>query len=310
MTECVWIHDLGKPLPDQPDRLLGGKGSRLAELAALRYNVPAGFVITTAVFEWVCREHKLPFDQWPSGFDPTDGNTAIQLMKATRVKVEEAALPPFLSSVMLTALDSIGAGLIAVRSSADSEDGQHDSYAGQFDTFLNVRRDTFLQAVHGCWASLYTDRALAYGRDKRRWPRMAIVVQKMVPADVSGVCFTRHPVTGDPDRLHIDAVWGLGESLVSGDVTPDAYEVDKRTTTVVSKTAGGQDRMAAASENGTTLIPVPPALAAREKLSAAALSEVVRTAIDLERLVGLACDIEWAIAGRSLFILQCRPITR
>ncbi len=229
-------------------KLAGGKGAALAKMIQAGFRVPDGFVITTAA----------------------------EIMDES------------LTDEILAAFDKLGAKKVAVRSSAIAEDGQKDAWAGQFDTFLNVKRDGLLEAIKKCRDSAGSERALAYAKNKGlESGGVAVVVQAMVPAEVAGVAFSVHPVTNNRNQMIIEAVEGLAESLVSGALTPDAYIIDKRSFKIV-------DSELTKSE------PI---------ITEAMLDKLASEISKIEGLYGFPVDVEWAFSKGQLFILQSRPIT-
>jgi pyruvate,water dikinase len=207
----------------------------------------------------------------------------------------------------------LGGGAVAVRSSAVGEDGAGASFAGQHATKLNVTTAFALRdAVRAVWESGRTSAALAYRAQLgvAGAPRVAVVVQKLVPADVSGVMFTRDPVTGADERV-IEASWGLGEAVVAGLVSPDRYRID-RSGRVIERAAGMKDLMISPrADGGVEEVEVAHALASAHALSDVQLAELHALANDCESVFGGGGhDIEWAYAGGALHLLQCRPVTR
>ncbi|MEV1046168.1 PEP/pyruvate-binding domain-containing protein [Streptomyces sp. NPDC049916] len=261
----------------------GGKAATLARLLAAGLPVPPGFVVPTAAYE-----------QAACGVDLADAAAAHHL----------ASLPPALADEIARALTQVtGDGHVAVRSSATSEDTAAATAAGQHETFLGVSgADRVADAVRRCWVSLWSERAVAYRRrraDAER-PTMAVLVQRLVDADVAGVMFT-----GDDVRL--EASWGLGESVVSGQVTPDSWTVSGGT--VTRRALGTKTTRMDRDQTGVVLREVEPADRERFCLT----DEDVTRLADLGRrtadLLGGPQDIEWAVTGSRIWILQARPVT-
>ncbi len=202
---------------------------------------------------------------------------------------------------------------VAVRSSALDEDGADASFAGQHDTYLNIRGvDAVLDAVRRCVLSASSAEALAYRRQRSLSVddvQMAVLVQQLVPADVAAVVFSANPISGNRDQVMINANWGLGESIVGGAATPDTFVVDKRGLEISSRDVARKDRMTVMTETGTAEADVPSDLQTRSSLDDAQIREVAQLAVMLESAVGHAVDVECAIAGNVLYLLQCRPIT-
>lgn len=209
---------------------------------------------------------------------------------------------------LLEAYRKLGAGLVAVRSSATAEDAADTSFAGQQETILGVEGEALIDAVERCWKSLHTERAVAYrarqGIDETQ-AAMAVVVQNLVPADVAGVLFTRDPQDPDGARMLAEASWGLGEAVVSGRIAPDRFQLDHDSGTVLDKQLGSKHfRIDAAGET-----PVPSELQVTFCLSDTALSQLAELGRAVEAYYGDARDVEWAYAGGVFHLLQARPIT-
>lgn len=188
---------------------------------------------------------------------------------------------------VLKEFDRLGVKKVAVRSSAVSEDGANDAWAGQLDTFLEVTRDQLIDMVKACFESANSDRARAYAKQKGvDAGQVAVIIQVMVQAEVGGVAFSVHPVTNNKNQMVIEAVSGLGEKLVSGSVTPDTYVIDKASGKITEKHLSGA-----------------------QNLSAKYLSELNKTVVSIEKLFNFPVDVEWAFFKSQLYILQSRPIT-
>jgi phosphoenolpyruvate synthase/pyruvate phosphate dikinase len=282
VPNILWLGDRACGDPAQ----VGGKSAHLSRLAA-DYRVPVGFCLTAAAFD---PDH-------PAG----------------------APLPAALAAALADAYEALSrrVGLpdvpVAVRSSALDEDGDLASFAGQHETELNlVGVDAVLGAIVRCWASGRNERALAYRKQQgldTEEVRLAVLVQQLVLADNSAVVFSANPITGNRDEVVVTASWGLGESVVSGTVTPDTWVVRKADLAVREERIGAKERMTVAVPGGTREVPVPRLLRQRASLSGAQISELARLAIGLEEKMGQHVDIEAAYAGEELFLLQCRPIT-
>jgi pyruvate,water dikinase len=202
---------------------------------------------------------------------------------------------------------------VAVRSSAVDEDGATRSFAGQYETYLNiVGIDAVAEAVVRCWASGHTARALAYRRGQDLAVAAmcpAVLVQQLVPADTAAVVFSANPVTGSRNEVVINAGWGLGESIVSGSVTPDTYVIRKADLAVVSRAIAEKRRMTVLAPTGTQEVPVPHQQQKAPSLDDGQVVELARLSMALESAMGWPVDIECAYRGRDLYLLQCRPIT-
>ena len=289
--------------------LAGGKGTNLGELVRLGFPVPDGFVVTTAAYDGFVAHNRLGETITRALREPQDNGATI------RAAFERAPIPPEIERNILAAYREHGEGPVAVRSSATAEDLPEAAFAGQQDTFLNISDEqALLDSIRRCWASLWTDRAIAYRERQRidqRTVKLAIVVQRMVFAEIAGVLFTANPVTGARDEVVIDASPGLGEAVVSGLVTPDHFVLRKRRWgwSIAERRAGLREvivraRLGGATEHmdGSADIDVPV-------LPDRALRRLARLGVAIERHFERPQDVEWAWASGELFILQARPIT-
>jgi phosphohistidine swiveling domain-containing protein len=287
----------------------GGKGANLGELVRAGLPVPPGFVTTTAAYDLHLERNGL-VERIPAllAAGETDGSTI-------RGALVTAGMPPEVADAVRAAYRALGEGAVAVRSSATAEDLPEAAFAGQQDTYLNVVGEAaLLEAVRRCWASLWTERAIAY-RQRQQLDhlaaRMAVVVQHMVPAETAGVLFTANPVTGARDEVVIDASAGLGEAVVSGLVTPDHYVLRKRLPRLKEWQPGRREVIIRARHGGGVEHLSMPADSgnAERSLTDRALRRLVRLGVAIERHFGGPQDIEWAWAGGKALILQARPIT-
>ncbi len=273
--------------------LAGGKGAQLGALMRTRgVDVPAGFVVTTDAYRRALASAPAVdalLDRL-ARLGPHDGTALGELSAQLRTAVGQVTIPADVAHAIAVALAGLGdAGAYAVRSSATAEDSAAASFAGQHDTFLNVvGADDVLERVRRCWASLFTEQAVAYrmreGFDHRA-VAMAVVVQRMVPAQVAGVLFTADPISGNRTVASIEATAGLGEALVSGLVTPDRFRV----------------RAGAVEEREP--VGACPVLSDEQVLRLAALGR------HIEAAAGCPQDIEWCLADGGFWVVQSRPIT-
>ena len=222
-------------------------------------------------------------------------------------------MPPEVAEAIVAAYAALGSPPVAVRSSATSEDLPTASAAGQQESYLNVRgRDQLLRAVRGCWDSLHGERAVAYRRQHRiseAEVTMAVVVQRLVSAEASGVMFTADPVTGDDSTMVINSGWGLGEAVVGGLVTPDTFAVDRRSRQLISQTVGAKTIMTVTTRTGTAERPVPTRRAYPGQPQPGQAEQLAGLGIRISELCQAPMDIEWCRVGDRLYILQARPIT-
>ena len=302
--------------------IVGGKGRSLAKLARAGFNVPGGFQLKTSAYRQFIADNDLQ-------------QKILQLARpavvSRRASFEQASadiaqlferheLPAEMVAEIAQAYNALdGQPAVAVRSSANAEDLPDLSFAGQQETYLNVTgSDAVVAAVRDCWASLWTSQAISYrhqnGIDQAS-VAMAVVVQIMVPSTVSGILFTANPATGERSEMIINASFGLGEAVVSGQVTPDTYIMDRETMTAKETIIGPKaQQIVADGEHGTRLQDTREDLRGLSSLSDGMLRELVEVALKIEQLNdGLPQDIEWAYAesdnGSVLSLLQSRPVT-
>jgi pyruvate,water dikinase len=199
-----------------------------------------------------------------------------------------------------------------VRSSATAEDSEEASFAGQQETYLHVRGvDDIVERIRDCWCSFFSERALFYRSKKGSLEDlgMAVVVQRMVEPDVSGVLFTIDPTKGRRDRMLVEAAFGLGEGVVSGQLTPDQYVLARDGRVKRTRLAPQPYAIVADPAGGTREVELPPEQAERRTLDEDQLARLARIGVDLEGRLGGPQDIEWAIQGDEIFVLQSRPVT-
>jgi len=312
----VWFDEVTKK--DIP--LVGGKGANLGEMTKANIPVPFGFIVTaTAYFDFL-QEAKLT-DKIRSlleSLDPNDSKKLQQVAAETKQVIMKAAMPSGIAREIKEAYAKMDGGSVAVRSSATAEDLPEASFAGQQSTFLNVQGvENVLAAVQGCWASLFEPRAIFY-RQQQGFDHfkvgLAVPVQKMVESETSGVMFTIEPVTSDSSKVVIEAVFGLGEAIVGGEVTPDLYVIDKEELKIITKKIGKQawklsrNPVADAKETNIKTL-LSPLEQTQQKLSDDDIFELVKLGKRLEEHYQFPQDIEWAKENNRLFIVQTRPVT-
>ncbi len=317
----AWFNEVGR----EDVGLVGGKGANLGELSRNGVPVPPGFIVTAEAFRKFLEYTGLGERIYPL-LDNLDVEDTVRLQEVSREimqMIESSEVPDFIENEIRIAYRRLGEIVsgsiigkdvwVAVRSSATAEDLPEASFAGQQATFLFVRGpESVVEHVKKCWASLFTARAIYY-RVKQGFPHrkvsIAVVVQKMVNSQVSGVMFTSHPVTGEPVIL-IEAAYGLGEAVVSGSVTPDEYVVDKKTLKIIDKKVVSQERMIVQKPGGgTEWVPVPPEKRSQQKLPDNKIVELAKIGRMIEDIYGFPQDIEWALEEGRLYIVQSRAIT-
>jgi rifampicin phosphotransferase len=269
----------------------GGKGANLGELTRAGLPVPPGFVLTTAAYR-----------AFTEGVEAGD-----------RSVFTSRPIPQEMAREITEAWTALGEVPVAVRSSATAEDLEGASFAGQQDTYLNVRgAAALLDAVRECWASLWTERAVAYRARQGIDPAevaLAVVVQRMVEADAAGVMFTANPTNGRRDEVVLSAAWGLGESVVGGTVTPDDLVVEKAGLRVAARTTADKAVMTVYAGERTAEIPVPDDRRREPVLDDKAAAVLAELGVRIEQHYGAPQDVEWARADGEFFVVQARPIT-
>ena len=307
------------PLDDVSATLeqVGGKGASLARMAAAGLPVPSGFHITTAAYQRFVAANALQeaILAAVSAASPDDPAGLENASASIRALFAHGTVPEEIAGAVRQAYAALGEGdlPVAVRSSATAEDLPDMSFAGQQETYLNMRGETMLlDAVRRCWASLWTARAIGY-RARHGIPpeqvSLAVVVQELVPADAAGILFTANPLTGAREQVMINAAWGLGEAIVGGQVTPDTVVLDKASGALTSQEISEKDAMTVRAAEGTREEPVPAVKRKQAVLSPAQAAELARIGARIETLYGRPMDIEWAMHADRIFIVQARPIT-
>ncbi|AUV81147.1 phosphoenolpyruvate synthase [Salinigranum rubrum] len=295
---------------------VGGKAASLGELTAAGLPVPPGFVVTAGTYRTFIEEAEIDEELFEAvDVDSEDSKALAGAHERAHELIMETPFPEDVAQEILEAYRSIddGEAFVAVRSSATAEDLPDASFAGQQETFLNVREDDLLQRVKECWASLFSQRAIYY-RNQKGFAHdkvdIAVVVQRMVDAEKSGVMFTSHPSTGEP-RIIIEAAWGLGEAVVSGAVSPDNYVVNRATQRTEDVTVADKKLMHVKdAETGETVERAVPDERREERvLSDEEIARLVDLGEEVERHYGQPQDVEWAIYDGEVYMLQSRPIT-
>jgi pyruvate,water dikinase len=303
---------------DNDLEVVGGKGRSLSKLIRAGFHVPDGFQIPTESYRRFVAENDLQ-ERILELAKPTIHEGAISFEQAsasiTQLFAEHELSAEQRAAISAAYHDLPGQPPVAVRSSANAEDLPDLSFAGQQETFLNVSgADEVAAAVKRCWASLWTAQAINYRHEMdidHRAVAMGVVVQEMVPSEVSGILFTANPVNGARSEMIVNSSFGLGEAVVSGQVTPDTYVVDRQTLAVSETIIGDKaQQIVAEGAQGTRMEEVTEKQRATASLSDAAVKELAELALRVEALFeGVPQDIEWAFVAGRLSLLQSRPIT-
>ncbi len=316
MDAVVWLEEVGK----EDLSIVGGKGASLGEMINIGVPVPGGFAVTAQAFrDFINRSgiaEKL-FDALK-----VDVNDQAQLIKAeenAKRLIMDAKVPEDIERAIKSRYEELSKRegkevFVAVRSSATAEDLPDASFAGQQETYLNMRGpDEVFNAVRKCWASLYGARAIFYRVEKgfeHEKVNLSAIIQKMVDSEKSGVMFSSQPSTGEP-LVVIEGAWGLGEAVVSGSVSPDNYIVDRATRKILSTYIATKEIMIIRDPktNKTVTIPVPPDKKNAKVLTDDEVIQLAKYAEILEKHYGIPQDIEWGVEKSKIYILQSRPIT-
>lgn len=318
LGEMSFIESLSSPIP--PDRaLVGGKAVGLSRMTTAGVPVPPGFTVTTQAYIDFVESNNLEntMDSLLTEIDFGDPDSVEAVSSRVRAHILEASMPNSVYSEIATAYRSLGDDLfVAVRSSGTAEDMGDASFAGLYDSFLEIRGvDDVVQAVQKCWASLWTARCLSYRNHlgiNHRQALVAVVVQEMVNAELAGVLFTANPLNARTDEIVINSTFGLGEAIASGIVTPDEYILDQQTLEVKRSVVGAKESRISRNPDGPGTFTrdntsAEKSVSTLSTKQAADLAQFGRRAVELAG--GLPQDIEWAYRDGEFFILQSRDIT-
>ena len=299
----------------------GGKGASLSDMARVGMPVPPGFVICTETFRRFLKFSGLD-EQIAGALQGLDVENSALLERVSSelvAQLETAVWPENLQEEILSAYHRLceefgGMAVVAVRSSAAAEDSQAASFAGQQETYLNIYGDeNIISKVLACWGSFFHPRAIFYRqqRGSLKDTNIAVVIQRMVNPDKSGVMFTVDPVQRRYDRIMIEAAWGLGEAVVSGLVTPDNYTVSKSDGQILSKFISRKTVMITREDHGIGCrhVELPPEKMQAQVLLDKEIDQLLSLGKMIENHFGSPQDIEWAIEGDNLYVLQSRPVT-
>lgn len=311
-ADVLWHKDISK----KDLALVGGKGANLGEMTQAGFPVPDGFVVTAQAYYHFIEANQLE-PKVRNVLEPLDVNDSQALQKAAKQVQEiivKAKMPEPLAKSITTAYEKLGKKTeVAVRSSATAEDLPDASFAGQQATFLNISgTKDVIEYVQKAWASLFEARAIFYRANKgfdHFKVGIAVPVQKMVQSDISGVMFSINPISNDQHTVIIEAIWGLGENIVQGTVTPDHYEVEKGTWDVIKVQPVEQTIEMVRQGGKTKNYPVPKSRQKQTKLTEKQMVELAKYATKLQQHYGIPQDSEWAIENGKIYLVQTRPIT-
>ena len=311
----AWFSEIHKE--DVP--LVGGKGANLGEMTNAGFPVPNGFVVTSKAYYEFIKENQLDVKiKHLLSSAKFDSSTALdKLSKQIKKMVTDGKLPEDVIKPVVTAYNKLGGvleyPLVAVRSSATAEDLANASFAGQQETFLNVKGDAvLLEKIKEGWASLFDARAIFY-RHQQHFDHIlvgiALVVQKMVESDKSGVMFTIDPVTNDKTKIVIESIYGLGELIVQGEENPDHYEVSKADFSIMSKKFSLQNKKMVKAGADNKIVKLSKSEGSKQKISDAQIIILAKLGEKLEKHYYFPQDVEWAIEKNQVFIVQTRSVT-
>jgi len=307
--------------------IAGGKGASLGEMTRAGIPVPPGFVILADAFEKFLEENEIgaDVDSILEKVNHKDTNSVDGASAEIQSIILNANFPKDIEVEVLDNFKELDAEYVAVRSSATAEDGSSASWAGELESYLNTTKENLLDNIKKCWASLFTPRAIFYRIEKNMHKdkvSVAVVVQKMIQSEVSGICFTVHPVTEDKNQMVIEAGFGLGEAIVGGIITPDNYVIDKTDFSIIDVYISEQLIMICRKQKvegrmGNVEISVPAGKREAQKLSGEKIVELAKICLNIEKHYGFPCDIEWAyednpstsLRAGKFYIVQSRPIT-
>src|SRR3989344_4253382 len=333
----VWFEEVDK----EDVGLVGGKGANLGEMLRAGFPVPYGFIVTSYAYFSFIEENKLSpkIKELLSGIDYEDSDKLDKIAHQIQRLITSSPIPSSLTKTVIEFYDHLEEKeqkilkkhtspfarikaplkatytppVVAVRSSATAEDLPTASFAGQQETYLNIKGENhLLMKIRECWASLFTPRAIYY-RNNQKFDHfkvgLAAVVQKMINGDSSGIAFSIDPITNNKSMMTIEAIFGLGEYIVQGKVTPDHYEIDKKTLSIVKKEIRTQKTALVKEKGRNKEIILTKTHGDKEKLTDDLIIKLAQMVKNIEKHYYFPQDIEWAMKDNQLYIVQSRPIT-
>lgn len=292
----------------------GGKGASLGEMTQAKIPVPRGFVILASAFDKFLEETDLGIEIEAKlrKVNLKDINSVERVSNEIMDLILDTEFPKDIAKEIQKEFSNLKARYVAVRSSATAEDLSVASWAGELESYLNTTKGNLLENVKKCWASLFTPRAIFYRFEKRLNDAkisVAVVVQKMVQSEISGICFTVHPVTKDYGQMIIEAGYGLGEAIVGGKITPDTYTIHKEKWKILDKNIEKQEVMIIKNKNGNIEREVQKSKREKQKLSDSKILKIAKICQAIENRYKKPQDIEWTFEKGKFYIVQSRPIT-
>jgi pyruvate,water dikinase len=300
------------------NQLIGTKGATLGKLIQLGINVPKGFIISSTAFADFLKKNQITqnYQNLFQSITITNLQTTAEKFAIIKQQILAAKFPEQLSAEILMAYQQLIIPLVAVRSSATCEDGDLSSWAGQFQSFLNVDETNLFLNIKKCWAAVFSSQTLFYYQHAVKQPAahfaFAIVIQTMLQSDVAGIAFTHDSQDKDSDVMLIAAVYGLGESLTSGELKADSYRCQKSSEKILEKRIVKQEKKFCYNSQlkKNTFQEVAVNQQNAQKLNDSKIIELISVSKQLVAHFKKPLDIEWAVKNGQLFILQVRPITK
>lgn len=296
--------------------LIGGKAANLNELIRLGLNVPKCFIISTEVSESffeICfntLEKQINKDEYLKSM-LNQKSLEANIVSVSRL-ILNTPLPLYMEKTICDFFGDLNSEFVSVRSSAVMEDSKNNSFAGIYDSFLNVNRTNLINTIKRCWCSLFSKRAIQYYLRNQILTtdiKLAVIIQEMVDPDVSGVCFTSNPVTGNFNEIYIEAIYGLGEGIVGGKITPDSYLYSIESRQIEKKTINEQRYKINVTAFETLEVEVNKDLIYCQKISDEIILTLANYCIEIQKHFKIPQDIEFAVKGDLIYFLQSRPIT-
>jgi len=293
------------------DDVVGGKGASLAKMCQNDFNIPNGYVIKANLFNEFLIENNIKdkIQNLINKCKLDDEKGIEEISKQIQQVIANCNISNSMENQIMKIHNELNCKYVAVRSSATSEDGKNSAWAGQLETFLNVEKTNVVESVKKCWCSIFSPRALFYRIKNNDVSEIAVavVVQKMIQSEISGIAFSINPTNNNQNEIIVESVFGLGEAIVSGKVTPDTYIINKNENKITSKEIKVQKtKLVKENKNNEWVLIQDGNL---QKLNDELILKLVNIIKKIENFYGFPVDVEWGIENGEIYILQCRPIT-
>ena len=305
-----WFRELGK----EDVSIAGGKGASLGEMTKAKIPIPNGFVVLSEAFKKFIQETDLnvEIDAVLDTVNPDEMHTIENASEKIQAMIIGSETPKDIKEEIEKTFKKLNSKFVAVRSSATAEDSANAAWAGQLDSYLNTTKKDLLENIKKCWVSLFTPRAIFYRFEKKLNGTdisVAVVVQKMINSEKSGIAFSVHPVTQDPNQIIIEAGFGLGEAIVQGSITPDSYVVDKQDWHIIDINVNEQTKGLFRKANGGNEWKELGNKGKKQVLNEKEIIELAKLIVKIEKHYGFPIDVEFAVEDNKIYIVQSRPIT-